>query len=73
MAEQVLNIKTSTNVKAASWDPETLRITCVFNSGHSGYYSGCSLEVAEAFEQSESPGKFVASALKPQFSYTKIR
>jgi len=72
MAERVLNIKKSSNVKAASYDPDTQKITVVFNSGHSGFYSGCSEEVATAFEQADSSGKFVAAELKPKYPYTKI-
>ena len=70
--ERPLNIAESSNVKSASYDPDTQRITCVFNSGHSGYYSGCGEDVATAFEQAESSGKFVATVLKPQYPYQKI-
>lgn len=70
--ERQLNISESSNVQSAGYDPETQKITVLFKSGHSGFYSGCSKEVASAFEAADSAGKFVATTLKSQFPYTKI-
>lgn len=72
MAERQLDIKISANVKEAHYDPDTQQIRCVFMSGHSGYYSGCSEDLADEFERADSSGKFVASVLKPMYPYHKI-
>ncbi len=72
MAEQKLDLKESSNVKEAFYDSDTKRVRAVFHSGHSGYYEGVDVPTAQAFESSDSPGKFGSGVLKNQFTYTKI-
>lgn len=72
MAERTLNIKPSSNVKGAVYDDESQRLTVSFHSGHGGYYEGVDDNTAGDFERAESSGKFVATVLKPGFTYKPL-
>lgn len=54
---------TSSNVAAARYDSQTLRLYVRFHSGR-GHYEGVPLSVAAAFAEAPSAGKFVHAELK---------
>ena len=72
MAEQVLNLKQSSNIKGAVFDADSQTITVEFNSGHKGQYLQCSQDDATAFENADSPGKHLHGVIKPQRAYQPL-
>jgi hypothetical protein len=71
MAEQVLNLKPSANVKGASYDPDTMTLTVQLNGG-TYQYSGVSVEKAQAFANADSHGSYLHNFIKGQHEYSKI-
>jgi len=71
MAQKVLNLKTSSNVKSAVWDDETMGLAVIFHSGHGGVYAQVPEEVALGMEQADSPGNYLHTYVKPQYTYSK--
>ena len=71
MAEQALNLKPSRNVQAASYDPDTQKLTVSLNGG-AYCYEGVSAEKAQAFADADSHGSFLHAQIKGQHQYTKI-
>lgn len=72
MAEQVLNLKTSGNIKGAVYDADTQTLKVEFFNGGSYSYSGVDGDKALEFERSDSPGKFLHSNIKGQHLHSKI-
>lgn len=71
MAEQILQIKPSANVKAASYDPDTQTLTLKLNGGTYAY-SGVSVDKAQAFADADSHGSYLHNFIKGQHQFTKI-
>lgn len=71
MAEQPLNLKPSANVKAASYDPDTQKLTVQLNGG-TYVYDSVSAEKAQAFADADSHGSFLHTQIKGQHQYVKI-
>ena len=71
MAEQILNLKPSANVKGASYDADTQKLTVQLNGG-TYVYDGVSVEKAQAFADADSHGKFLHTEIKSQHTFTKI-
>jgi KTSC domain len=71
MAEQVLNLKQSANVKGATYDPDTQTLTVQLNGGTYSY-AGVSAEKAQAFADADSHGNFLHTQIKGQHVHTKV-
>ncbi len=73
MAERQLQFqKTSSNIQAAFFDPDTQTVRVVFNSGHSGTHPATE-EEAVAWEQASSPGSHYHTNFKAAGkTYNKI-
>lgn len=71
MAEQILQLKPSKNVQAASYDPDTQTLTVKLNGGTYAY-SGVSVDKAQAFADADSHGQFLHQQIKGQHEFTKI-
>ena len=71
MADQILNIKPSANVKAASYDAATHTLTVTLNGGVYSY-AGVSEDKAQAFADADSHGSFLHTQIKGQHLHTKI-
>jgi hypothetical protein len=69
--EQPLDLKPSANVKGASYDPDTQKLTVKLNGG-TYVYDGVSADKAQAFADAESHGSFLHMQIKGQHTYTKI-
>ncbi len=72
MAEQVLNLKQSSNIKRAVFDADSQTITVEFNSGHKGQYLQFTQEDATDFENADSPGSHLHRIIKPQHAYQPL-
>jgi hypothetical protein len=70
--EQALNLKSSSNIKGATFNPDDQTITISFHSGHQGQYLGCTEEDARDFENADSPGKHLHAVIKPQRPYKPL-
>lgn len=71
MAEQALNLKPSANVKGATYDPDTQKLTVQLNGG-TYVYDGVSADKAQAFADADSHGSFLHTQIKGQHTFTKI-
>lgn len=71
MAIRELDLNESSNVKAGYWDSDTKELIVEFASGGRGAYVGVDEEEAIAFEQSQSPGKYIHQFLKPRFPWVR--
>jgi hypothetical protein len=67
-----LDLASSTNVSSAFWDDETLELSVIFATGGRGKYIGVDAEAAQAFEQSDSPGKYLHQFLKPLYPWVRL-
>lgn len=67
-----LELANSSNVSSAAFDDETLELLISFASGGKGKYVGVSTEDAQAFEQSESPGKYLHTYLKNLYPWVRL-
>lgn len=71
MAIRELDLKDSMNIDSAAWDSDTLELSVHFVSGGHGAYVGVPEEEANAFEQADSPGKYLHNYLKPRFPWVR--
>ena len=71
MAEQSLQLKPSKNVKAATYDPDTQKLTVQLNGG-TYVYDGVDADKAQAFADADSHGQFLHSNIKGQHTFSKI-
>lgn len=72
MAEQQIQLRDSSNIRSALYDPDTLTLTVGFKSGGTYAYSGVSVDKAQAFADADSHGSFLHSQIKGQHTFTKI-
>ena len=72
MAEQILNIKQSSNIKGATYSADDQALTVEFNSGHRGKYLQFTQEDATDFENADSPGSHLHRVIKPQHAYQPL-
>jgi hypothetical protein len=79
MAAEVLNIGASSNIAAASYDPDYVSLTTgekgllsvTFVKGGTYLYEGVTPQDASAFAQAPSPGSHLHSTIKPSFKARK--
>jgi hypothetical protein len=72
MAERVLNLKQSSNIKGAVYSADDQTLTVQFHNGGTYSYSGFDADKADAFERADSPGNFLHTQIKGQHVHTKI-
>lgn len=67
---QIVQIKGSSNIAGAGYDPEGQRLTVVFMSGRRYTYEEVPQDIYEALLQADSAGKFFNSNIKDQYRYS---
>lgn len=70
MTDQPLNLRPSSNIASASYDPETQELTVEFVSGGEYVYSSVPSSVASGLAADSSPGGYFARQIKGRYSYT---
>lgn len=63
---------TSSNVAAIRYDPEQSVLEVEFHNGGCYQYYDVPEQVAQAFEQAESKGVFLAQSIKGHFRYSRV-
>lgn len=66
-------IENSSNIDASGYDGQTSTLRVRFKNGASYDYHGVTPELAQAFQESPSPGKFVATILKPSCPAERVK
>jgi KTSC domain len=72
MADQAMSIKSSSNIKAVSYDDETSVLTVAFSSGATYVYTDVPPQVANGFSDAASPGQYLHSVIKPMYKAAKL-
>lgn len=63
---------TSSNLSAVRYDPEQSLLEVEFINGGRYQYYDVPEQVAQAFEQAESKGVFLAHSIKGHFRYSRV-
>ena len=66
-----LQLRDSSNVSSAEYDSDIKELSVHFVSGGHGAYVGVPEEEVNAFEQADSPGKYLHNYLKPRFPWVR--
>jgi len=72
MAWQEFTPFTSSNIAAARYDPEQLLLEVQFLNGSRYHYYDVPEYVAQAFDQAESKGVYLAQSIKGHYRYGKV-
>lgn len=63
----------SSQIQSAGYDAATQTLAVRFHSGKSVYhYQGVPPDVAQAFDEAESKGRFLGASIKGQYDFEKI-
>lgn len=71
MAQRELDLKESSHIQSARYDPDTQELTIYFAGGNHGSYMGVPEHDADAFERAQSHGQYLHNYLKPLYPYRK--
>ena len=78
MSDQPLQIKKSSQVHSATYDPQTGRFTAELNDGAWAAYHDVDSDIAYGIEQADSPGRYFHDNIRgpkndPKHKFTRIR
>jgi hypothetical protein len=72
MAWYEFNAFTSSNIAAIRYDEDQLLLEIEFLNGGRYHYYEVTRQLAQAFEQAESKGKFLAESIKGHYRYSRV-
>ena len=70
--DQKLKLKPSTHVHAASYDPDTERLTLRLNGGTVAHH-GVPVQVAQGLQDAPSHGKFYNKNIRGKYEHSRVR
>ena len=72
MADIPMRLKPSTQVRAATYDPQAQRLTLTLNSGGKYAYHQVPQDKAVAFGEADSHGDFFHANIRGKHEYTRV-
>lgn len=67
-----MNTKSSSVVKSHSYNPGTLELTMVLQSGATYVYEGVPAATVEGLERAESKGRYFTKSIARSFTFTRV-